>query len=251
VVDWARASRIAHRTLPVASPIEAARVGALVEALDPAPTDHVVDLGCGEGEWVVRIFDRWRCSVVGVDLDEGALGAARAKWDARGRPAGVHLVAADAGAFLAADDRQWNGLVCVGSSHVVGGRGALADVAAKRVAPHGRLLLGDGFWARPPSPAALAALDATPDELDDLDTLLARYTAAGFDLVDVVVATDDEWDHYEHEWSANLEDFARRFPNDPDAEALAALAAEHRQAYLSGYRGVLGFVTAVARRTIG
>mmetsp|Transcript_28829 Transcript_28829/g.37890 ORF Transcript_28829/g.37890 Transcript_28829/m.37890 type:complete len:181 (+) Transcript_28829:65-607(+) len=39
----------------------------------------VVDLGCGDGRWLVACAARWRCPCVGIDLNAGLLEAARAK----------------------------------------------------------------------------------------------------------------------------------------------------------------------------
>jgi hypothetical protein len=60
------------------------------------------------------------------------------------------------------------------------------------------------------------------------------------------VSSLEEWDEYEWSWTGSLADWALEPGRDPGdrAEALEAARA-HRDAWLGGYRGVLGFATLV------
>ena len=58
-----------------------------------------------------------------------------------------------------------------------------------------------------------------------------------------------EWDDYEWSWTGSLTEWALDNPGHPDAAGALAAAREHRDQWLRGYRGVLGFVTLVLRRT--
>ncbi|MFC5034729.1 MULTISPECIES: hypothetical protein [Streptomyces] len=63
------------------------------------------------------------------------------------------------------------------------------------------------------------------------------------------VSTLQVWDDYEWSWTGSLSQWALDHPEHPDnGEALKA-AAEHRHTWLHGYRGTLGFVTLLLRRT--
>lgn len=108
------------------------------------------------------------------------------------------------------------------------------------------MLLGDGIWDVPPTPAALTALDADADELPDLAGLVQLAVDHGFEVAHAHVSTLEEWDEYEWSWTGSLTDWALAADRDPDqrSEALEAARA-HRDAWLRGYRGVLGFATLV------
>ncbi len=105
---------------------------------------------------------------------------------------------------------------------------------------------GDAIWDAPPTDAALVALEATADELPDLAGLVALAGDHGYEVAHGHVSTLAEWDEYEWSWTGSLADWSLAEGRAPDdrAEALGAARA-HRDAWLGGYRGVLGFATLV------
>ena len=90
------------------------------------------------------------------------------------------------------------------------------------------------------------ALDAGPDEFPDLAGLVDLAVEHGYEVVHGHVSTLEEWDEYEWSWTGSLADWALADGRDPGdrAEALEA-SRSHREAWLRGYRGVLGFATLV------
>ncbi|MEW2444271.1 hypothetical protein [Micromonospora marina] len=123
------------------------------------------------------------------------------------------------------------------------------ELAGRHVDPDGILMAGEGFWQVPPTPAALAALGAKPDDHADLAGLVDAAEQAGWTPVYGHVSDVAEWDDYEWSWTGSLTEWALDNPGHPDATDALAAAREHRDQWLRGYRGVLGFVTLVLRRT--
>ena len=108
------------------------------------------------------------------------------------------------------------------------------------------MLLGDAIWDRPPSTAAQEALDVAADEFTDLAGFVAQVQARGFEPGYGHVSSLEEWDDYEWSWTGSLARWALREAPTPDArDAALSAARKHRDAWLHGYRGQLGFVTAV------
>jgi SAM-dependent methyltransferase len=134
-------------------------------------------------------------------------------------------------------------VMCVGSSHALGGLQPALAAMARFTKPGGRAILGEGFWAEPPSQAALEALGADPEDLEDFDSIMALAEQHGFRPSYVAVSDQGEWDRYERAWCRGIEFFCAQHPDDPEAPALLDLARDHREGYETGYRGVLGFVT--------
>jgi putative hydrolase of the HAD superfamily len=97
--------------------------------------------------------------------------------------------------------------------------------------------------------SALAALDAAPDEFTDLAGLVDAAEQAGWTPVYAHLSDAAEWDNYEWSWVGSLTEWALDNPGHPDAAEARALAREHRERWLRGYRNVLGFATLVLRRT--
>jgi cyclopropane fatty-acyl-phospholipid synthase-like methyltransferase len=215
----------------------AARLAALLRA----DGGRVLDLGCGQGSLLLAVLEASPGATGdGVDLDAAELARARAAAAARGLDGRAAFHEADAAAW---PGTGYDAVMAVGASHVWGAAAEAAAALARHVRPGGRVLLGDGFWASPPTAAALAGLGAEPGELGDLDALVAAVRAAGLEPVDVATATQEEWDAFEAAWRAPLEAGGDR--------AARRLAADRRAGYEQGYRGMLGFAFVVARRPGG
>jgi len=218
--------RLAHAGLRFNAPLSEDRAGALVAALPISPGHHVLDLGCGWGELLLRILAAHPASTgTGVDtvrdaLDRGVRAAAQ-----RGLHERVDFVEADAGTFVDLADI----VVSVASSHAFGGPAGALDWLRQSVTPGGRVLYGDAFWATEPTSAALETIG----ELPRLDEVRAAAQAAGFRIEHDEVSTLVEWDVFEAAWRAGLEASA-----DPEA---VAFATKRRREYEDGYRGTIGF----------
>lgn len=235
------ASVLAHEGLAFANPLSQADVERAIAALELPDGARVLETGCGAAEVLVRVLARYPSATgAGVDADADWLARARANADARvpGRDVElVHAAADDAGLKPGSFDAVLN----VAASHAHGGYpDALAALAAL-VRPGGVVLLGEGFWARPPSAAFLDALGgATEDELGTLDELVGHARAAGLEPVFEAVASPADWAHYEETLAANAEARA-------DEKSLAyARRIRDRRALRDG-ASTLGFALLVLR----
>jgi cyclopropane fatty-acyl-phospholipid synthase-like methyltransferase len=218
--------RLAHAGLTFNAPLAEERAAELVRALPIAPGHHVLDLGCGWGELLLRILEAHPATTgTGVDtskesLDRGVREAAQRRLHER-----VEFVQAPAETFVGLADV----VVCVGSSHVFGGPGHALEWMRQSLTPGGRALFADGFWVADPSPAALEAIGALP-RLDELEEAAAT---AGFRVERVSASTREEWDAFEAAWRSGLERSGL-----PEA---VAFAQERRREYEQGYRDAIGF----------
>ncbi|WP_030245626.1 SAM-dependent methyltransferase [Streptomyces sp. NRRL S-350] len=247
-MDRQQISRLAHAHHPIAAPLSDGSVARLLDRAT-AGTDEgrALDLGCGEGAWLLRaLAARPRWQAVGVDVDAAALTRARESATALGvvRRIGLHHV--DAREFTAKE--PFDLVLCVGATHAFGG--LLPTLAAARalLAPGGRLLVGDGFWQRDPSPEALDGLGAAREDFADLAGTTDQVLADGWTPVFGHVSTEQEWDDYEFSWTGALAEWAIDHPDHPDAATAREAADRHRAEWLHGYRGTLGFVTYLLRR---
>ena len=245
-MDRDELSLLAHRHRPVAAPLVDAQVERLLARAGVDAPATIVDLGCGGGGWIVRALRRWPDATgVGVDVS----GAALAQAFRVAQATGVHrrLALHEGPAAEYQPEERFDLVLCVGSTHAFGGLEPTVAAVRERVAAGGTAIVGDGFWERKPTVAALKALEATAEDHRDLRATFDAVEAAGMAVVDAHVSTPGEWDDYECSWSGALLEWAVTNAEDRGAAEVASEARAHRDAWLRGYRGVLGFVTFVLR----
>ncbi|GAA0803553.1 SAM-dependent methyltransferase [Spirilliplanes yamanashiensis] len=240
-------SNIAHTHHPIAAPIFEVNVNRLLRRAGRGPAARILDLGCGEAAWALQALAQHPDGHAdGLDINRHGLDRAAAAAADRGLADQLTLHERDAKTYPA--DGDYDLVLCVGSTHAFGGLTETLDLAGRHVRPDGILLVGEGFWQQPPTPEALAALDATPADFTDLAGLVDVVEKAGWTPVYAHVSDAAEWDDYEWSWVGSLTEWALDNPGHPAAEDALTLAREHREQWLRGYRDVLGFATLVLRR---
>ena len=230
-------------------PLSEQRAGRLVTFLAHGLGDGMVlDVGCGWAELLLRVVAAApSCAGIGVDTDEASITHGRALVDQRGLTDRVTLVHGEA---KEQSPRQASALLCVGASQVWGPPVedrqpldyAAALAALRATVPRGaRVVYGESIWSSQPTTAAVAPLSGRFDELVPLPDLVELAVAHQFMPMAVHQASTDEWDTFESGYGACYARWLTEHdPHHPDAESVRASAARQRQAYLSGYRGVLG-----------
>jgi len=245
-VNRDRLSAIAHRHHPVAAPLSDPTVESLLQRVAAREPRRILDVGCGSAQWLVRLLELVPSATgVGVDLSTEATAAALSHAQSRGVSDRIEVRCQDAAQI---GDEQYDALLCIGSTHALGGLQPTLRALHARSVDAGTMLVGDGFWEQEPRQPALDALGATTDEFPTYAELAAVLESSGWAPLHVQVSTMTEWDDYEWSWVSTLAGWARRHPDDPDAADAAVFAQQHRDQWLSGYRGTLGFATVVAEK---
>ncbi|XVV01505.1 SAM-dependent methyltransferase [Actinosynnema sp. CA-248983] len=234
-----------HALLDFNSPLSDSRSYDLIASLGSLRGSTIVDYGSGWAELLLRALEHEPSATgLGVDGDEYAINRGRANAQARGLSERVRL---DLG-----DLTTWAGppadvAISIGSSHAWGGTRETLAALHERIRPGGLLLLGDGFWERTP-PEDLAR-EFEGDCLGTLDVLVDAAMEAGFRLFNVTTASLDEWDSFESRWCLARERWLLDHPDHAEAADVRKTVDEHRDLWLKGYRGLLGFAyLTLARR---
>lgn len=103
------------------------------------------------------------------------------------------------------------------------------------------------YWAATPSVATRERLVGGED-FADLAGTLDRFEAASLDLVEMVLASKDDWDRYAASQWLNVADWLAANPDDPEAGEIRADRDESRRLYLTDGRDCVGWGVFVLRR---
>ncbi|MFI5936403.1 SAM-dependent methyltransferase [Actinoplanes sp. NPDC051494] len=238
---------LAHADHPITAPVSEDKVRELLGRAVRGPGARLLDLGCGDGSWLLRTLQQQPgVTAVGVDLSEHGFDRTRAAAAELGVAERLELRREDVTGYRSAGPADV--VLSVGASYAYGGLVPTLKAVREHLAEDGTLLLGDCFWEREPGPELRAMIEGDQPGYTDLAGTVDRLAADGWTPVYAHVSTLAEWDDYEWNWTGSLARWALDHPGHPDRRQVLDTAAEHRTAWLHGYRGVLGFVTLLLRR---
>jgi SAM-dependent methyltransferase len=235
-MDRAHASRIAHGERRLWNPLSEAALDEAIELLEPPAGARVLDVACGRAEVLRRVAERFDVEATGYDSDAALIESG---------PAGLDLQVRDT-----PPPGPFDVVLCIAASHAIGEFPAALSALGELVRPGGEVLLGEGYWLRPPSAEYLDALGgASADELPDYSGLMRAAEEAGLTPLFSSVASEADWDRYEWRLILNAERWAAANREDPGADVLRERArrARERMTMLGG-RETLGFALVLLRR---
>lgn len=208
---------------------------------------RVLDMGCGKGEPATLLATTYGCRVVGVDFEPTFLAAARA----RASQLGVSELCTfeeSEGSRYTIEAGGFEMAMALGTSFIYSGFEATVKALATAIEPQGYLAVGEPYWkVTDPPEAYLVSEGLTADRYATLAENLERLKEWGFELVNLIVASREEWDSYEgHHWQA-VDRWYRANPTHPRAKEVLRRMHHERESYLRWGRDCLGWAILVMR----
>jgi len=247
-----RFHEIAEQNHRILNPFTDEKLMLLGEICRLEPGIRQLDLACGKGEMLCRWSKKYGIQGTGVDLSSVFIGAARKRADQLEVASQVEFINQDAVSFKAPPD-TYDIVSCIGANWIGGGtRGTLDLIRQKglKLTSDSLILMGEIFWREEPSAEALAAMGTQRGEWAvGLEELVSWFEDTGTFVVEMILATDTEWDRYEsmHWWA--VERWMRENQDDPAYEALLEFARQSRQSYFRYERPLCDWGVFVLRLT--
>jgi cyclopropane fatty-acyl-phospholipid synthase-like methyltransferase len=193
-----------------------------------------LDLACGKGEMLNQWAKHYGIQGTGVDLSPVFIAAAQKRAKELGVASQVEFIQGDAVEYQAEPD-SYNIVSCIGANWIGGGtRGTLELIKKKglRMNPDSLILMGEIFWREEPSEEALAGMGVQRGEWAvGLEGIAETFEDCGTYLVEMVLATDTDWDRYESKHWWTFERWLRENPADPELDVLTSFVVNSRQTY--------------------
>ena len=207
---------------------------------------HMLDLCCGKAEMLCTWVVDHDVSGVGVDISEVFLDAARERADELGVGDRVSLVHADAAKYVVEGVDQFDIVSCIGATWIGGGLVGTLELMRPRMKPRGLLVVGEPYWIDQ-LPAGLSVVGVGDGDYESLTGTLDRIESAGFDLVEMVLASPDDWDRYVAAQWKTVDGWLDANADDPDAAAIREWIREGQRSYLAVDRRYFGWGVFVLR----
>jgi cyclopropane fatty-acyl-phospholipid synthase-like methyltransferase len=242
-------SAIAHEGLAFMNPLAEEDVDEMIEALELEPGAHVLDLGCGKAEVLLRIVERYPdVRATGLDRSPAILAEARRQAEARVPESRIMLLEQDVREYDP-EPGAFDLVVSTGGVSFRGGVGGTLAVLYGFVAPGGKLLFGEGYWREEPSAEYLVALGAAREELRDYQGTIEAAQDLRLELKRAVTSSVEDWDAYEDAWARNGERYADAHEGEEGVAELREWVAAGRERYQAlGGRDTLGFALLLFER---
>jgi len=225
------------------NPISIEKATQLISLLDLPPNSRALDIGCGRGEFLIRVLEAYGGHGLGIDIDADSIAAANENAGRRLSAPFYEFREGDAQSEPVTPE-SFDLAVCLGSTHAYG----LGDTAypnalnslLRVLRPGGLLLVGEGYWKQPPDPEYLKLIGEPLGIYHDHATNISFAEARGWIPLYAAVSSDDEWDHFEWSHRMRIEQQAARHP-DASSQSKLENSRKWRDGYLRWGRATMGF----------
>ncbi len=226
------------------SPLSPDKADRLIRLLDLGRDGRVLDAGCGQGEFLIRVIELTGASGLGMDVDSGSIVAARKNAEGRVQAQRCEFRVSDAQDEVP-QDGSLDVAVCLGSTHAFGmGEAAYPNTIrrlSRAVRPGGRILVGEGYWKTPPASEYLELIGEPVGIYRDHAANVSFAEGQGLVPLYAAVSNDDEWDHFEWTHRMRIELESVLHPGDPEVKAKVRRSRVWRDGYVRWGRSTMGF----------
>jgi cyclopropane fatty-acyl-phospholipid synthase-like methyltransferase len=200
------------------SPVSEEKANLLINILNVKSTGKVIDIGCGDGEFLVRIQKSSGAECLGLDIDSSCINIAEQKVLQYNLGEKLCFQLADI-QDVKIEKNSYQLAICIGSTHAFG-QGEIAYTNSLKqmrelVKPNGLILIGEGYWKQKPDQEYLDFIGEPVGVYNSHEQNIQLAESLGLIPLYVTNSNQDEWDHFEWCFKIKAE---RRVIAEPDNE---------------------------------
>lgn len=209
---------------------------------------RVLDIGCGKGEFLIRLAELYDISGVGVDLSPTFVKEFLEKYQKRILESDIKILEMNGANYKPESPESFDLTMCIGASWIYNGYRGTIQALKSMTKPGGLIAVGQPFWLKEPSEEYLKAEELKREEISTHQDNVRVGEEEGLTCLYTMVSNHDDWDHYETlQWWA-VDDYIRNNPNDEDILELLERKRRDKENYLRWGRETLGWAIYVFRK---
>jgi len=226
------------------NPVSSEKANQIIQLLNANKNSHVLDAGCGSGEFLIRIIETYHAHGLGIDINLESISIAQ-KNAADRIPKALYEFRTANIQEESLPKNTFDLAICIGSTHAFGiGKDAYPNAIQKLsqiVRPGGQILIGEGYWKQTPAPEYLQFIGNPVGIYHDHATNISFAEQQGLIPHYAAVSNEDEWDHFEWSHKMHIEREAAQHPEDPVIADKLKKSRAWRDGYLRWGRATMGF----------
>jgi SAM-dependent methyltransferase len=228
----------AHR---IHDPITPDKLATLGKALRLESGARVLDLGSGSGEMLCTWARDHGVIGTGIDMSQLFTEQAKRRAEELGVADRVTFIHGDAAGYVS--DEKVEVAAWVGATWIGGGVAGTIALLARSLRAGGIILVGEPYWRQVPPTEELAkgCLAHAISDFLPLPKLLASFGQLGYDVVEMVLADQDDWDRYEAAKWLTMRRWLAAHPDDELANEVRAKLTSEPERYATYTREYLGW----------
>lgn len=239
---------IIHQRHSVMNPVDETKLERLYDLLELKPNAGAIDIGCGKGEMLIRLAEKYDFKGLGIDKSPFCVREAEKRKRQRVPQADLSFLEMDGAQYKPESGESSDLAMCIGATWIYGGyRNTLRALGRMTRSPR-FVMVGEPFWRAKPPQEYLQSEGLSADSFNTHHGNATTGESEGLRLVFTLVSSQEDWDRTEGLHWSTASEYALAHPEDTDLEELLARDSKERESYLRWGRDTLGWAIYLFRK---